>query len=58
LPAGKLEPNEPPQLTAHRELIEEAGADAAHWRSLGPLCQLTGFSPKTAPIPRNWAAFR
>ena len=25
LPAGKLEPGEPPLLTAQRELIEEAG---------------------------------
>lgn len=35
LPAGKLEPNEPPELTAHRELIEEAGVTATTWRSLG-----------------------
>ena len=35
LPAGKLEPNEPPLETAKRELIEEAGVSARHWRSLG-----------------------
>jgi 8-oxo-dGTP pyrophosphatase MutT (NUDIX family) len=35
LPAGKLEPNEPPLTTAQRELVEEAGVDAAHWESLG-----------------------
>jgi ADP-ribose pyrophosphatase len=35
LPAGKLEPNEPPLSTAQRELIEEAGARASHWESLG-----------------------
>src|ERR1700685_2376115 len=35
LPAGKLEPHEPPQATAQRELAEEAGARAAQWRSLG-----------------------
>jgi ADP-ribose pyrophosphatase len=35
LPAGKLEPNEPPLTTAQRELIEEAGRDAREWRSLG-----------------------
>jgi ADP-ribose pyrophosphatase len=35
LPAGKLEPNEPPLLTAQRELIEEAGVRAARWQSLG-----------------------
>lgn len=35
LPAGKLEPNEPPQETARRELIEEAGTSAHSWHSLG-----------------------
>jgi ADP-ribose pyrophosphatase len=35
LPAGKLEPNEPPLATAQRELTEEAGVRAAHWQSLG-----------------------
>lgn len=35
LPAGKLEPAEPPQRTAQRELIEEAGASARSWRDLG-----------------------
>ncbi len=35
LPAGKLEPNEPPLHTAQRELIEEAGVSAAEWHELG-----------------------
>ena len=35
LPAGKLEPDEPPELTAQRELIEEAGVAASTSRSLG-----------------------
>jgi len=35
LPAGKLEPNEPPLVTAQRELIEEAGVRALRWESLG-----------------------
>jgi ADP-ribose pyrophosphatase len=35
LPAGKLEPNEPPQATARRELSEEAGTSAQSWQSLG-----------------------
>ena len=35
LPAGKLEPNEPPLETARRELIEEAGVRAGHWENLG-----------------------
>ncbi|HXZ58549.1 MAG TPA: NUDIX hydrolase [Steroidobacteraceae bacterium] len=35
LPAGKLEPHEPPLATAQRELAEEAGVGARHWASLG-----------------------
>ena len=35
LPAGKLEPQEPPLTTAQRELVEEAGATARCWTSLG-----------------------
>jgi ADP-ribose pyrophosphatase len=35
LPAGKLEPGEPPQATAQRELAEEAGMSAQHWQPLG-----------------------
>src|SRR6478752_7189290 len=35
LPAGKLEPGEPPMTTAQRELIEEAGMEATEWSSLG-----------------------
>ena len=36
LPAGKLEPREPPLETARRELTEETGTSAHNWRSLGP----------------------
>jgi ADP-ribose pyrophosphatase len=35
LPAGKLEPNEPPEVTVQRELAEEGAVSAAHWESLG-----------------------
>ena len=35
LPAGKLEPAEPPLATAQRELVEEAGVSARQWHSLG-----------------------
>lgn len=35
LPAGKLEPSEPPLATAQRELAEEAGVSARTWRELG-----------------------
>jgi len=34
LPAGTLEPGEPPQRTAQRELQEETGFTAASWREL------------------------
>jgi len=34
-PAGKLEVGEAPQLTAERELLEEAGVEAGVWETLG-----------------------
>lgn len=34
LPAGTLEPNEPPRVTAQRELQEETGYTAQRWREL------------------------
>ncbi len=43
LPAGKLEPNEPPLLTAQRELVEEAGVSARNWRSLGSYLSSPGI---------------
>jgi 8-oxo-dGTP pyrophosphatase MutT (NUDIX family) len=42
LPAGKLEPHEPPLETAKRELIEEAGCSARHWQSLGSVLSSPG----------------
>jgi len=42
LPAGKLEPHEPPLLTAQRELTEEAGVSAEHWRELGTVLPSPG----------------
>jgi ADP-ribose pyrophosphatase len=42
LPAGKLEPQEPPQETARRELIEEAGVEALDWLALGPYVSSPG----------------
>lgn len=35
LPAGKIDNREPPFATAQRELVEEGGVTAAHWRQLG-----------------------
>lgn len=43
LPAGKLEPDEPPLETARRELEEEAGVTAAEWVSLGSIVTTPGF---------------
>ena len=42
LPAGKLEPQEPPLTTAQRELDEEAGARAREWTSLGTVLSSPG----------------
>lgn len=42
LPAGKLEPQEPPLETAKRELIEEAGIGARHWQELGAVLSSPG----------------
>jgi len=50
LPAGKLEPGEPPLLTAQRELIEEAGMQAARWRALGPYVSSPGVFTETVHL--------
>jgi 8-oxo-dGTP pyrophosphatase MutT (NUDIX family) len=42
LPAGKLEPSEPPLHTAQRELAEEAGLAAREWHSLGMVLSSPG----------------
>lgn len=42
LPAGRLEHGEPPSLTAKRELVEEAGREAADWQELGPMLSSPG----------------
>src|SRR5579863_102077 len=42
LPAGKLEPEEPPLATARRELAEETGTSAHNWSSLGPYVSSPG----------------
>lgn len=42
LPAGKLEPDEPPLICAKRELAEEAGVKARRWESLGQLFSSPG----------------
>ncbi|HTV80396.1 MAG TPA: NUDIX hydrolase [Steroidobacteraceae bacterium] len=42
LPAGKLEPAEPPASTARRELVEEAGLSAQRWTELGTMLSSPG----------------
>ncbi len=42
LPAGKLEPGEPPLATAQREIVEEAGVRATHWEPLGAVISSPG----------------
>jgi len=43
LPAGTLEPNEPPEQAAPRELAEETGDRAAHWQRLGGFYTVPGI---------------
>lgn len=47
LPAGRLEPDEPPAQTARRELREEAGRDAARWAPLGSILSSPGVFAET-----------
>ncbi len=42
IPAGRLEPDEQPLVTAQRELAEEAGLEAARWQSLGAIVSSPG----------------
>jgi 8-oxo-dGTP pyrophosphatase MutT (NUDIX family) len=50
LPAGKLEPGEPPDHTARRELIEEAGFEATQWASLGTCTPSPGVLRETVHL--------
>lgn len=47
LPAGRLEPDEPPTETARRELVEEAGREARQWQSLGNILSSPGVFAET-----------
>jgi ADP-ribose pyrophosphatase len=47
LPAGKLEPGEPPLETAKRELVEECGFEAAEWWEIATLTPSIGYSDET-----------
>jgi 8-oxo-dGTP pyrophosphatase MutT (NUDIX family) len=47
LPAGRLEPGEPPDVTARRELVEEAGRKAGRFESLGAILSSPGVFAET-----------
>jgi ADP-ribose pyrophosphatase len=44
LPAGKIEPTEPPLETAKRELVEECGYEASEWWPIARLEPCIGYS--------------
>jgi ADP-ribose pyrophosphatase len=50
LPAGKLEPGEPPLSTARRELVEECGFEAARWWKIATLDPCIGYSTEVIEL--------
>lgn len=44
IPAGKIDPDEPPADTARRELLEETGYQASQWRYLGKAFPCIGYA--------------
>lgn len=50
LPAGKIDPNEDPLLTAQRELQEETGHTASYWRHLATMHPTIGYANERIEI--------
>jgi ADP-ribose pyrophosphatase len=50
LPAGKIDPGEPPLETAKRELLEETGYAASDWRHLSTIHLAIGYSDEHIEI--------
>lgn len=50
LPAGKIDPNEPIEVCARRELREETGYEAADWQYLGVMHPCIGYSDERIEI--------
>ena len=50
LPAGKIDPGEPPLETAKRELLEETGYAARHWRHVSTIHLAIGYSDERIEI--------
>lgn len=49
-PAGKIDPGEPPEKTAVRELREETGYEADEWTHLGTMHPCIGYSDERIEI--------
>jgi ADP-ribose pyrophosphatase len=50
IPAGTLDPDEPPLECAKRELIEETGFSAKKWQKLGETTPVPGYSDERIHI--------
>ncbi|MEY3201679.1 MAG: hypothetical protein RIR70_1229 [Pseudomonadota bacterium] len=50
IPAGKLDPAEPPLACAQRELLEETGYQAARWQHLGTIHPCIGYADEHIEI--------
>lgn len=49
-PAGKIDPDEPPLLTAQRELLEETGYTAEEWTHLATMHPTIGYANEAIDI--------